>query len=254
MRKQPHAVVLAPCKLHFDFSFIRRERMKYLSAIILILIMVLSFTLSGCSKSDSGNAQPAENQANTATSAQTDKAQQILEANARQPVVVISNPNSMDLTTQPIADSELASEKKMVEELGEMIVDAVAKKGIDYAVEEVNKSRAGAFKAKIFPEKYFYLSFLQKIDGLWTIIAHGTSTDFIGVKIGLDTWADRSGWTYLKATEAKSTASNFIYTNNVYWSDPQWAGGELARFDAYSRFFQVDDNEYWVYFSIWKDK
>ncbi|MBN2533186.1 MAG: hypothetical protein JXB88_09860 [Spirochaetales bacterium] len=223
--------------------------MKYLS-ILLVVILFLSFTSCGKQSSNTDNLANTE----SAKITKDDPVKNILEANKLKKLVTIKNPNTMKLDTTPRDAAVIKEEKKVFEQVAEKFLKYIADHSLDAALEEINKSSDGVFKSDLI-NVHFYLAILKKTgDQVDTIVAHATSRDFIGVEIKLNEWQDLTGWKYMNAISELSSETNRVWIDDVYWKDPNWVNGKPARFSGYNRFYNINNDRYWLHYTVWLDK
>lgn len=176
----------------------------------------------------------------------------VLEQNVPGKLLKLANKNTMKLNTTLRGSAEIEKEKKAVEEFSEYFLEYIDKNGIEETLEEVNKSKDGVFK-KYYVGPYYYLPICEKTDeDVYTIRAHATSRDFIGVELNLNNWKDLSGWTYIKdaAEHFEKGDTNRLWVNGVYWKDPNYLGGEKIQFSVYERFFKVENKTYLFHYVL----
>lgn len=221
--------------------------MKYLTTFI-IIILILTFTSCGKQRPVTDDTGKLE----TVKIEKDDPVQKILDANKLKNLMILNNPNSMDLETIPRDTATIAAEEKVIEQLAEKFLKYVAENGLDAALEEVNKAKNGVFKDDLVGP-YFYLPILKKTsDRIYTIIAHATSRDFIGVELHLDKWSDLTGWKYINdaVQKVESGVTNAVWMNYIYWKDPNWANNKIVRLTVYERFYKVNNEDYIFHYCL----
>jgi len=223
--------------------------MKYASICLMLLLLIIP----ACTKSGTAT------QVNKGTEVVADDAaaivKKVLDSNAVQPAVDLKNPKSMVLETKPRAANIVKAEQEMAINCVQKFIEYAAKNGIDTALVELTKSRSGAFSSYI-PTTYCYGAILTKVGGKMKIIAHLTSPDFVGIEVDTNSWADLTGWLFLKEafTVLESGKTNQVNLENVYWKDPAWITDKPSRFSAYNRSFTINNTVYMAHFSTWQDE
>jgi hypothetical protein len=218
------------------------------------LSLVLILLVFSCEKNNSLNTNNA--MASLSTNDQPTTNQKLITDNRLQTLVTVNNPNTMKTETQPREKTIIDAGKQLVEKTAEKVVEYIAQYGIEATNTEITKSKAGAFK-DYFHNTYSYMALLKKKENnLWTIAAHGTKPDVVGVELNFEKWKDLSGWQYmLEAGKRFDTGeTNRIWVNNIYWKDPAWADGKPVRFSAYYRLINVGDEQYSFYYNVWLDE
>ena len=219
--------------------------------LVSLMIFILIFVLPGCNKGNETVSDSTQTGGNDTKTVKEDNSNQpIIAENKLMRQLVFKNPNTMELGTTRRTAVSIENEKKAIMQLAVKFLESVSKNGLDMTLEEVNKSRDGKFGEYLLGP-YFYFAILQKSkDVIWTIKAHGTSRDFIGVDIDTTQWQDLTEWKYFvePITKVAAGETNNLWIENVYWKDPNWAGGEPVIFDAYERFYKIGNEEYLLHF------
>jgi hypothetical protein len=222
--------------------------MRYLSTLLIIISILFMF--SACEKQTAKTNDT--DTINTAEMAKENPVKNVIEENKLKQLIVIENPNTMDLETTIRSASVIKAEKQKVEGLAEKILTSISDVGIDATMEEINKSTQGAFKDDL-AGPFYYCAILRQIDEQVLVIsAHATSRDYIGVEVNADKWQDLTGWKYFEEPMRKldSGETNRIWIEGVYWKDPNWASGKPVQFDAYERFYKVGNENYLLHYCL----
>lgn len=225
--------------------------MKKMMTVLITLMVLLSFVA----------CQGNDNQANNSGSSSTTDTTVKKDTPTPEPVVsdsdtsvgeliVSVNPNSEETEGSTREADVLAAEKKMILDAAEAVITFMQENGEAKTLTEINKSREGAFK-ELLPESHHYFGFQKKVDGVWKIVAHGTNTDFVGIDVVIDSWADITGWKYHVELFELAAKANHGWVDNLVWQDPEWADNKKCLSSGYTRVFKLDGEEYWIYFGIW---